>query len=275
MIIGTLSEEEVLKELTSDYKWIYEQSRRFAKKKIEVAKRCGLSQVIGWSVDFQDSPSHNKWHAHIDIDMRLKNPWMGTFCCEVESEEFGTKDYYILRGHSIKDPYFIKFTSHVLKRQGERGDVLDNNDNKREIASLLIHRSETIVLMRYMEFKKVEWLHKLKLTEEYSEDHAYILITMRGIYFCYLTPKGNVICKTYITPGMGFSNIEIKEDKSALSFKDDEGLYSYMGMLIHMAHNQSMYDKKDVEKFFSNSDMSIEDIIESDYSKSQIKILKP
>ena len=130
MILTTFTEEQLLSELVIDYKRI----KRIAKNKADAylfkAKKSGRfirdTEYESYTIK---TVLNNKWNVEIEYDQRKKIPWLFRACSIIESDK-KTKDYYIVRGVNSK-PYYIKITSHALKRFKDR-----NNDQYAVLLSI-------------------------------------------------------------------------------------------------------------------------------------------
>ena len=112
-----LSEEKILEELVCDREAVALEARKVAKKIVSRLQREGRDGVDNnYTESFNFKTKHNNnWSCHYVVNMARKPYWYHEAVCVVESGQ-GTKDYYIVRGFSVDKPYFIKMSTHVLKR---------------------------------------------------------------------------------------------------------------------------------------------------------------
>lgn len=120
MILPTYTEEKILQELLADYTGVKRKTKKLADAYLDKVKRGGRyirkSEYKFYTIE---TPNYNQWYVVIEFNQTNKTPWTFKSCCIVENEKKG-KDYYILRGLSTNEPYYILFTSHTLKRMRER-----------------------------------------------------------------------------------------------------------------------------------------------------------
>lgn len=119
MILHTMTDEQIAKELETDLRWIKENAKKIAKKKLQ--KR--ISQGIASKDHVEDyelrTPNGNLWAISANIRFTKKRDIRIRSCCIIESG-FGTKDYLILRGLTGQCKHLFRITSHTVSRMKER-----------------------------------------------------------------------------------------------------------------------------------------------------------
>lgn len=200
MIIPSLSEERILEELIFDRKIMANEAKKHAKKAIlrqQRAGRDGIDNDIIIYKNYTTTKNHNKWILDITINMAKNPKWHHQAVCVVESGR-GTKDYYYVRGFSNKKPYFIKVSSHALKRFKERGIEERLNDQVDleafYFASKLFAVGEIITWMKVTD---PEFMAVL-LGAEDSHEITSLFYTQLGCFLGYETERGNYDFKTLI-----------------------------------------------------------------------------
>ena len=246
MIISTYTEEEILRELISDFKIV----KRIAKKKADaylekVKKRGSFVRETDYETYTVTTKSKNKWNVELEYDQTKKIPWLFRASCKVEGEK-KTKDYYLVRGLNTDKPYFVKITSHALTRVNER-----NKFSYPEFLTLDLlacwtfeHR-ETAICMRYIDLKFSKMLVEVDDSDE-LDDMSYIVLTNRGAYFAKKTKGGNFIFKTYISAMMGMlESLKFQNNVSTKWAKEGELLTCMI--LLHQYYNKSLWEKDQLE----------------------------
>lgn len=247
MIINTFSESEILKELLVDYKEIKRFAKKNADKYLCDSKRKGrFIREDDYQALYKKSNLRNQWLCINTYNQTKKIPWYSKACCIVEGEK-KTKDYYIVRGVNTEKPYFVKLTSHALKRVKER--VMNSKTDllPEMLALLCFQHRETVVGAPYANSQHLDILNKLNIFET-SDDMSHIFLTWYGFYYGYITDNGNYIFKTYISNIMGLESM-----KSSLSSQNTkwnlEGNLLLCLVDIHQYFNRNLYDKEDLDKF--------------------------
>ena len=119
MILPTLKEEQILNELLTDYAEVKRDIRKTVKKRQRAAQKRGHT-IRNGSVEVLTTRTKNgnNWVCCVYYERDRTASWNLSACCEAEGEK-GRKDYYLLRGLSDQ-PYFIRLTSHAVRRYKER-----------------------------------------------------------------------------------------------------------------------------------------------------------
>ena len=135
MILPTLKEEQILNELLTDYAEVKHDVRKTVKKRQRAAQKRGHT-IRNGSVEVLTTRTKNgnNWVCCVYYERDRTASWNLSACCEAEGEK-GRKDYYLLRGLSDQ-PYYIKLTSHAVRRYKEQYKVY-------------IHTTERIKIFRF------------------------------------------------------------------------------------------------------------------------------
>lgn len=248
MILASYTEEEILAELIRDYQIV----KRFAKKKADkflskVKKSGQFIRETEYDVFVIDTVNHNRWCLSLEYNQKWKIPWLFKGCCVVEGAN-KTKDYYILRGVNTDKPYFVKVTTHALKRFRERNEIEKVIHVPLEIiACHVFEHRETAICQRYVDLEFLLLLHNMKDADQLDDEMSYIFVTNKGVYYGQITPRKNYVFKTYISSLMG-----ITEVKNAYSDKrnkwEREGKLLFYMILVHQYFNKSLYDEESLDK---------------------------
>ena len=270
MILPKLSDEKILAELLVDYSYVKKQMKKIASRFMNNAQKQRKAITNDDMIaDVITSPNNNKWYITIEFTPNKKAPWYGRLCCVSESDRH-TKDYYMVRGFSNDKPYYIKITSHTLKRMQERNYV---NFKSMKIPSFylvnyLFEPHETIVGTHYVDLKYHELISKMD-DHGHIDTMQYIFTYFRGIFFGYKTPNGNVYFKTYIESSMAFQNLY---KSKAIKSTDKQILNTYVLVFAHQYYNKRLYDKATLDSLLYRE---IGEDDEIDFEQSQILVLKP
>lgn len=233
MIISSLSEERILEELIFDRKIMANEAKKLAKKAVlrqQKAGRDGIDNDIIIFREYTTSKNHNKWMLEIEVNMAKNPKWYHQAVCIVESER-GTKDFYYVRGFSNNKPYFIKVSSHALKRFKERGvdeRVKDPADIEAYYyAPKLFAKGEIIT---WMKITDPEFLAVILETDD-SHKLTTLFFTMLGCFWGYETEKGNYDFRTLI------KNNDIPK-------KRGENFAWSIAYVAHVVFNEKLYGRK-------------------------------
>lgn len=119
MILHTTSPAEITLELKRDLEWI----TAAVKKKVKKLKLKIIASGITHREVTEEypiiSPLNNRWFVTSDFCLNRKKQLQIRACCIVESE-YGTADYFILRGLTFGGEYHVRITSHTISRMKER-----------------------------------------------------------------------------------------------------------------------------------------------------------
>ena len=243
MIIPTYTEDEILNELIEDFKFIKRKTKKIADSYLnKVRKSGGMIRETDYKPYSITTPSKNKWHVEIEFDQTKKIPWLFRACCIVEGDK-KTKDYYLVRGLNTDSPYFVKVSSHALKRVRERNPFSKPESLPLDLlACWVFEHRETGICLRYMELKYLEILRKMNDLEN-IDDNSYIVLVNRGVYYATKTPKGNFVFKTYISTMMGITEV-LKSIQNKMSKWSTEGELLSNMILVHQYYNKWLYDKE-------------------------------
>lgn len=248
MILQTFTEEEILNELIADYNIVKRKVKNIARDYLDKAQKKGkYIRESEYSTYDLVTSRKNKWFIEIEYNQTIKTPWVFRACCIVEGEK-NNKEYYILRGLNTDKPYFVKVTSHTMKRINERKNYnLDPSYMKFLACRIFVHR-ETAICMKFIDIKYHNILAQLEITDnmEDPEDTSHIVLTEHGVYYAYKTALGNYIFKTFITNLTGLQEA-INSLKNKYTKWQKEGELITTMILIHMYYNKSLYDKKTLD----------------------------
>ena len=236
MIIPGMSEEKILEELLYDRKLIAKKAQKSARKVlsyIHEQKKDHEDDEMQINLTIQTTKLHNNWNCCIMLNSSKKIKWCHEAVCMVESEH-GTKDYYFVRGYRNDKNYYIKISSHAIKRFRERRieDIYNvklkelNDDN----IPLLIQKGEIITWMKITDPKFLD------IIMESEERHTVstVFFTLLGCYLGYETPCGNFEFRTYLNTN---KKLKGKEENSAMN------LCRY----AHSALNERFYKKDEID----------------------------
>lgn len=250
MIVPGLSEDKILEELVSDRKFIANEAKKIARKQIlrlQKGGRDGINELLDFNYEIKVGGTNNRWRLVILINMAKRVKWYHQAACYMESE-YGTKDYYVLRGLSNEKPYFIKISSHALKRFRERaieerfGVHLSFNGDV--FVPLIFRKGEIITWMKIID--PVYWKFLYDPDCEGQNVLTNLYYTYFGIYLGYRTEGGNYEFKTFLR-----NNIKLKSD--------EENMIKIMCKVAHAGLNRRMYIQADIDTIQNCGD---EDIIE-------------
>lgn len=227
MILPTSLEEQICKELQDDYSYMMKQQQKNRKKLLQYFRKIGKSSGCYERSFSIKSPNGNKWYALLVLDVRTKKIIQSHCHCVVESA-FGTKDYYLWRGHTFGGQYFIRVTSHTIKRIKERCPQI-NVFNSNEICANLFQPSESGTGLNLLEFKYLIGVDALPD----EKDICFFVTTMLGIFIAYQSPGKNLIFKTFITSKM------IHSEKEALVY--------LICMSGHIVQNSHLFTREQCE----------------------------
>lgn len=247
MILPTFSEEQLLSELLKDY----EQIKRIAKKQSEAylfkVKKSGRyireTEYVPYTVK---TTLHNEWGLLFDYNQTKHIPWRFRACCIVESDK-KTKDYYVLRGLSSAKPYFVKFTSHALKRYKERNKLECYDIDLGSMACFSFEHKETAICMRFVDIKYNKLLIETD-DADVIDDMSFIVLTNRGVYFATQTPCGNYIFKTYVSSSMGIREAQNFHMNKTSKWSKEGELLDYM-IILHQYYNKAFSNKEILDNY--------------------------
>lgn len=254
MILPGLSDKEILEELLKERTFIANEAKKQAKKaisRLQKQGRDGIDEKKSYPFDIWIHPLRNPWRFEVFVNMSKTPKWYHLAMCLTESE-YGTKDYYFLRGLSNKKPYYIKITSHAVKRVGERFWKERCHAEDTFIGAIyalyFIQKGEVITWMKITDPKFLKFV----LNSEDSSSITTLFYTYYGCYLGYETECGFVF-KTFLN-----------------NHKDLKGDYETKALRIcHYAHvlcNEQLYEKKYVEQIKEQADS-----IFHDYNKTMDK----
>lgn len=242
MILPTYTEDDILRELLNDFNAVKKKVRKIANTQLNKVKKSGgyIRENLYETYTIKTS-SNNVWNIEIEYNQTNIIPWFFRACCIVESEK-KTKDYYLVRGISTENPYFVKLTTHALKRVKERNNFEHYEDlNLPLLACLSFEHREIGIGVRYMDIKFLEMLVRMDDAEE-IDNNSYLILVNRGVYYAQKTPHGNFIFKTYISTLMGLTEMNNTMSKKHSKWNTEGELLTYL-LILHQYYNQWLYDK--------------------------------
>lgn len=165
-------------------------------------------------------------------------------CCIVESDK-NTKDFFIVRGLNTEKPYFVKVTSHAVKRAKERNKLDKFKVGLGTFACYTFEHKEIGICIRYADIKFNQLLQEMDDSDE-LHDMSYMVIVRKGVYYAKKTPNGNYIFKTYLSVSMGMDEI-MKLLKKKSSKWENEGKLLSFAFVMHQYYNRELYSKEALE----------------------------
>lgn len=254
MILPSLSEQEILADLVSDYKAVKKQAKKLSDKYLKDSQKRGhyirQDEFVGFKAQMS---SGNEWFVNLTFNQTKRVPWTMSACTYAEGER-KTKDYYIVRGLNTDKPYYLKFSTHALMRWRERqgydrfeGVMLD------DIATCVFEHRETAIAVRYIEKEYALILQGMEDANE-IEGMSHMIFTFCGTFFGYRTTDGNWDVKTFITPSMAADELQryIKGNKKReLQVKLFHHLVNY-----HQYYNPWLYSDADMAPFLYKNMMN-------------------
>ena len=240
MILPTYKEEHILKELIEDYASV----KSFVKKKAavylkDVQKRGKFIREDEYEAFNIGTGLGNKWYASITFNQTNKVPWIFFACCIVEGEK-KSKDYYVVRGLNTDKPYFIKFTTHTLKRMRERL-MLDDDFSLESLATHAFVHRETAIASAFMDIKMQMLMGKME-DEKDMHDLSYIVLCNSGVFYAQKTPMNNFIFKTFVSHKMTVEEMKKIMDNKQSKYRK-EAIHMYYVGHLHQYYNKWLYDK--------------------------------
>lgn len=245
MILPTHAEKEILSELVKDYLIIRKHVRKIARDFLSKMQKSGrFIRETDYDIRTFKTASNNIWHVMIEYNQTKRVPWLFKACCIVEGDK-KTKDFYIVRGVNTDSPYFVKLTSHALKRVRERNNTQKLKLGLEDMAMLAFEHGETSICMRYVDLKFNKLLQEMDNVEE-LDDMSYIVLTNRGVFFAKKTKEGNYVFKTYISSVMGVTQVINYQNDTSTKWTKEGELLACM-ILLHQYYNKSLWEKDQLE----------------------------
>ena len=195
-----MSEQRVLEELIYDKEEVANEAKKIAKEAILRQQRAGRDNFDDdkyYESAITTVKNNNRWKLTVIVNVAKYPKWYhrAVCCCE---PGHGGMDYYYVRGFSNARPYFIKISSHAIKRLKERW--LERIANEKveysggEFAPLVIQRGEVITWMKVSDVR----LLALALHTDDSHVLTTMFCTSHGFYLGYETEQGNYEFRTYL-----------------------------------------------------------------------------
>ena len=248
MILPTFKEEQILNELLTDYAEVKRDVRKSVKKRQRAAQKKGHT-IRNGSVEVLTTRTKNgnNWVCCVYYERDRQATWNLSACCEAEGGR-GRKDYYLLRGLSDQ-PYFIKLTSHAVRRYKERQVKTDMfcAEGNAAFPCTMFACHEIGICNRYIDDVFFKALCNIDIVEDVP-DLSHLIFTASGIFFAYKSALGNYTFRTFITHQM------VREEFSQLTF-DEKGVHGskqavvvWNALMCHQYYNKWMYPKEIIDK---------------------------
>jgi len=254
MILPSYSEQEILSELTEDYKYVKKKAKKVAIDYMQNAlKRGSYIRENEYDISTVKSKNGNNWRVLVTINPTNKIPWYFSACCFTEGDK-RSKDFYILRGTNTDKPYYIKIASHALKRYKERNPIEGAFDDKdglelEDIPCLLIYHRETIIGARYFEKGFKGSLLDIKSADDYS-DKSCVFLMRTGNFFGERSENGNYLFKTYTSVDMAFDEFKNVAEGKHTRWENEACVLGVM-LYLHQSYNKEIYrDQRNSNYFF-------------------------
>ena len=245
MIVSTFTEQEILNELVTDFT---KSVKPFAKK---IARKHFAANAAAFTVGptlvldyfYLTSRNNNKWCVILSYTKDKRASWSCSACCVVQGGQ-RSKDYYVVRGLGDA-PYYIKMSSHVVKRIQERGNLFSVPDAGFLPCRIFLPH-ETGIAINYLNSKYIGNFHLLDGVKFDSTQSKMVLIK-NGVFYAFRTDNGNFNFKTFISPKMTMSNNGKPVDNC--SGLDKEAFFAIGCFALHQYWNKHLYSKEDLDKF--------------------------
>lgn len=251
MIVSGLSEDKILEELVFDRKIVANEAKKIAMKYISRflrEGRGGIDKDFDYEYTIHTNKNNNKWNCKVTVNMARKPYWCHCTACMVESEQ-GIKEYYLVRGFSNKKPYFIRVTSHALKRFKERGIEetlkIESENVGGDFAALIIQPGEIVPWMKVVDPRFWSIVNPF----DGSNELTTLFRTLHGCYLGNITENGNCEFKTFLG-----------RKKELKKIGETEAMQ--LCRVAHLIFNESIYDKSvyDINDDDIESQMMVEEI---------------
>lgn len=252
MILPSFSEQEILLELTEDYKYVKKKAKKVANDYMQNAlKRGSFIRKNQYDISTVKSKNGNNWRILVIMNQTNKIPWCFSACCFTEGDK-RSKDFYILRGTNTDKPYYIKIASHALKRFKERNPIdgdFDEDDviELEDLACILLFHRETIIGSRYFEKDFKGSLLDIKSVDDFS-DKSCVFLMRTGNFFGERSENGNYLFKTYISVDMAYNEIKNVADGKYTRWKNEAHILSVM-LYLHQCYNKEIYGNQKGSNF--------------------------
>ena len=245
MIVSTFTEQEILNELVADFtKSVKPFAKKVARKYLSANKAAftvGSTLVLDYF--YLTSRNNNKWCVIISYTKDKRASWSCSACCVTQGEH-RSNDYHIVRGLS-ETPYYIKLSSHVVKRLQERGRKLPAPSHE-FLPCMIFLPHETGISMNYFSSKYIGHFDLLDGVK-FDSTHAKMVLTKNGVFYAFRTDNGNFHFKTFVSPEMTLSNKgKVVDDCLGL---DKEAFFTLSCFALHQYWNKHLYTKAALEMF--------------------------
>jgi hypothetical protein len=247
MIIPNLSEDKILEELVADRQIVANEAKKAAKKRIarlQKEGRDGINEDNELQLGIR-TKNNNFWRCTIVINTAGRIKWYHNATCIVESNR-GTKDYYLIRGFSNNKPYFIKVSSHAIKRFVERG-IKGRLNEKIDLegagfAPIIIRKGEIITWMKIFDPKF--WSIIYGPDKERQNVLSNLYFTAYGVYLGRETEQGNIEFKTFLNNNKKLKGLE-------------EDAVMKVCAIAHVGLNPNFYSRSIIERYENAEDEDV------------------
>lgn len=245
MIVSTFTEQEILNELVADFtKSVKPFAKKVARKYLSANKAAftvGPTLVLDYF--YLTSRNNNKWCVIISYTKDKRASWSCSACCVTQGER-RSKDYYVVRGLS-ETPYYIKMSSHVVKRIQERGKMISVPDVE-FLPCLIFLPHETGIAINYLNAKYIGNFHLLDGIK-FDSTQSKMVVVMKGVFYAFRTDNGNFNFKTFVSNDMTMNNNG--RPINNCSGLDKEAFFAIGCFALHQYWNKHLYSEKDLDKF--------------------------
>ena len=241
MIIAGSPEEQILSELKEDIVSVKRHAKKLAEKELRALQKRGISSHDeDYFAAYVTSKNNNDWFFFVVVAQGEKIPWAYSACCIVEAEN-NSRDYYVIRGLNTEQPYFIKYTTHALKRYKERTGIEDEGVMEFYAAHMFYHR-ETGICVKFTEMKYLLMFRGMDDAEDLT-DMSYMAMFHGGIFLAKRTPLGNYIFKTYISTEMAKKEMDRDVDGKPTKYKNESEMV-FFALHLHQYYNKNLYSEE-------------------------------
>lgn len=273
MILPNSTESEILESLMQDHIALKPIIRKWAKKYIKECLKKGKNYQGDNIVNTFRLATGNVWAAIL----RFGNYGNSNWCCMkycIAEGNYRTKDYYFLRGLTDNKPYYVKMSTHTIKRFLERAFHYSEEEMQSDSGQKAIDIADAFELHEIaISVKEIplDLLHEYCHTEGTENDFSKIRViaNISGMFFATKSKEGNYNTKTFIS----MKEILNANNKDNDYSEPSEQLLKILVLQkVHLYYNPTLWherEKKLIYKLLGEYD--------SDYSigENGISLLKP
>lgn len=242
MIVPSMNDEQIVQELIDEHKSMQKFAKKFAAKELKKLQKKSIPVTSEKYFLFTINGISEKGN-NFCLQVRIHKTGLANYTWShmiIAESEYKNKDYYLLRGLSNSKPYYVKLSSHVIRRMHER---LYKGKNEFDVSSILIFFEEKEIGVA-TKFLPIEFLNLFATPEDVIQldDAQWIVMFLNGIFFAKRS-NGNFHCKTSIGMDETMATIErLKEGKDP--HKEDEVTH-ILNLTCAIAFlNHEKYDKE-------------------------------